>query len=277
MVSRLIDDFTSNTTATSETETDIQARMPRRIAYLRQIKKQLLKLSRLSPFNAVTTRQPGVAGINAVSGSPHYERSHRLGVRLLREGISHLAEDEQHYLAPTWHVYEAWCFVSLAQQLEQQLPDFQWKLKTKVTSADMILHGQNENAQIKLYSQLICPSLEITNRYGYCSTSRERRPDLVLEYSDGNGTRFICLDSKYTTSRGGILDSMASAHIYRDAIKQQNASPLCSLLLVPKNPHLALLSSKDYIGRHGVGCLPMANNSHTMNVVKTLLKHMTIH
>ncbi len=122
--------------------------MPRRIAYLTQIKKQLLKLLRLPPFvNAVTRTNAGVTGINAVSGSPHYDRGHRLGVRLLREAISHLADDEQHYLAPTWQVYESWCFVTLAQQLEQQLPEYQWQLKTGVVSADMILEGQNEEKE----------------------------------------------------------------------------------------------------------------------------------
>ena len=275
LVSSLIDAFSSCNTTTGETETDILTRMPRRIAYLIQIRKQLLKLSRLSPFDAVSRTRPGVAGINAVSGNPPYDRGHRLGVRLLREGISHLADEEQHYLAPTWQVYEAWCFVSLAQQLEKQLPDYQWELKTGVVSAEMIMEGRNENAQIRLYTQLVCPSLETRNRYGYYSTSRERRPDLVLEYSDRNGTRFICLDSKYTTSRSHILESMASAHIYRDAIKQQGAAPLCSLLLVPGNPDTALLSSEDYVSRNSVGCIPVADDSDAAKALLGLFTSLT--
>jgi hypothetical protein len=247
--------------------------MPRRIEYLTKIKKQLLKLSHLSPFNDVNRSQPGVAGINAVSGSPHYDRSHRLGVRLLRAGISRLADDERHYLAPTWLVYEAWCFVTLAQQLEQQLPEYRWDLKTGVVSADMILEGQREGVQIRLYTQLVCPSLENQNRYGYYSISRERRPDLVLEYSNEDCTKFICLDSKYTTSRSGILDSMASAHIYRDSIKQKGTAPLCSVLLVPGNPDADLLSSEDYVNRHSVGCVPMADDGDAASALMLLLEY----
>ena len=275
LTSHLIDEFSHEGTANSETETDVQARMPRRIEYLTQVKKQLLKLSRLSPFNAVSRSKPGVAGINAVSGSPHYDRSHRLGIRLLRQGVSQLADDEQHYLAPTWQVYEAWCFVTLAQQLEQQLPEYQWDLKTEVVSADMILEGLKEGSKIRLYTQLVCPSLENRNRYGYYSISRERRPDLVLEYSDENSTKFICLDSKYTTSRSGILDSMASAHIYRDSIKQYGAALLCSVLLVPGNPHAILLSSEDYVDRHSVGCIPMADDGDAARAIGRLLEYFS--
>ena len=123
-------------------------------------------------------------------------------------------------------------FVVLAQQLEQHLPEYQWRLRRDVVSADMILEGQKEEERLRLYTQLICPSLENQNRYGYYSISRERRPDLVLEYSDEDGTRFICLDSKYTSHRSGVLESMASAHIYKDSIKQQGAAaPRYSLLL----------------------------------------------
>lgn len=274
LISHLIDQFTHSNMSTSETETDIHTRMPRRIAYLIRVKKQLLKLSRLSPFNMVIRGQGGVAGINAISGNPLYNRGHSLGVRLLREGLSSLVDDEQHYLAPTWQVYEAWCFVALSRQLEQQLPEFQWAVKTGVASADMILEGQKGDEQIKLYTQLVCPSLENQNRYGYYSISRERRPDLVLEYSDGDGRRFICLDSKYTTSRSGILNAMASAHIYRDSIKQKGAAPLCSVLLVPGNPGTTLLSSKEYVNRYGVGCIPMANNDEAAKTMMVLLKYL---
>lgn len=271
LVSYLIDEFTRSSAVASDTETDIQARMPRRIAYLTQVEKQLLKLSRRSPFNAVSRTQAGVAGINSVSGSPPYDRGHRLGVRILREGISHLSEDEQHYLAPTWLIYEAWCFVTLAQQLEHQLPEYQWRLRTDVASADIILEGRKDEERLRLYTQLVCPSLEDQNRYGYYSISRERRPDLVLEYSDEEGTRFICLDSKYTSHKSGILESMASAHIYKDSIKQQGAATRYSLLLVPSNQQATLLSSEDYLNRHGVGCITLVNVGDAIKVTAALL------
>ncbi|WP_347332586.1 hypothetical protein [Marinimicrobium locisalis] len=70
------------------------------------------------PVKEASTRRSSATELNAVSGSPHYSMIHRLGVRLLRQGLSALADDEQHYLEPTWEIYEAWCFVALAQQLE---------------------------------------------------------------------------------------------------------------------------------------------------------------
>lgn len=275
LTTRLVAEFSRQGATNSETETDVQARMPRRIAYLNNIKKQLLKLSRLSPFNAISRVQPGVAGINAISGSPHYDRSYRLGMRLLREGVSGLADDEQHYLAPTWQVYEAWCFVSLARQLEQQLPEYHWELKTETQWADMILEGKHADSTIRLYTQLVCPALEQPNRYGYCSISRERRPDLVLEYADGEDTRFICLDSKYSASRSGILNAMASAHIYRDAIKHAETAPRYSLLLVPDSSAVSLLASDDYLKRHRVGCLPLVNDADAAQAIFRLLASLS--
>ena len=98
---------------------------------------------------------------------------------------------------------------------------------------------------------------------------------MVLEYSDGHGTRFVCLDSKYTTSRSGILESMASAHIYRDSIKRQGVSPLCSLLLVPNNEQAVLLSSKGYVDRHEVGCILIADDNDAAKTMTTLLGYFT--
>jgi hypothetical protein len=118
---------------------------------------------------------------------------------------------------------------------------------------------------------LVCPSLETLNCYGYCSTSRERRPDFVLEYTDSNRKAFICLDSKYITSRTGILDSMGSAHIYRDSIRWDSAPPICSLLLVPKNPAAVLLSTEEFIRRNDAGCLPMAESDDAGATISFLL------
>jgi hypothetical protein len=271
MVSVLYDEFSRCRALAGDTETDIRVRMPRRIAYLSLIKKRLLQLSRRAPFSLVSDRKPGVAAANAVSSSPHYDRSHRLGVRLLREGLSRIVADEQHYLAPTWQIYESWCFVVLAQQLEKQLPEYEWELDTSVVSADMILNGQKGKERIRLYAQLVCPSLETPNRYGYCSTSRERRPDFVLEYTGTDRKAYICLDSKYITSRTGILDSMGSAHIYRDSIKLGGAMPICSLLLVPKNPDAALLSTEEFIRRNDAGCITMVDSDDAGAAISFLL------
>ena len=271
LVDHLQDQFIHFQGAGSETETDLKAGMPRRIAYLSRLHKQLARIARRPPFSEVTHRHAGVAGINAVTGSPHYDRGHRLGVRILREGLSQLLDDEQHYLAPTWQIYESWCFVALARQLEGLLPDYQWHLKADIRSAEMILQGGKGDERIRLYTQMMCPSMENQNRYGYCSISRERRPDLVLEYLNGGQARYIALDSKYTTSRPGLLEAMASAHIYKDSLRLHGGEPDFSLLLAPGNPHANNISSAGYLGKHRVGCVVMQTMADAEGEVKRLI------
>ncbi|MFO7593221.1 MAG: DUF2357 domain-containing protein [Pseudomonadota bacterium] len=276
-VTDLIEWFSLYREKTSETETDIQSRMPRRIVWLSRVRKQLLRFTRQEPFRAVDHHHVDVAAINAIAGLPHYGRGHRLGVRILQEGISGISSDEHHYLVPTWQVYEAWCFVALAVQLEQQLPDYEWQLKSTIRSADLLLSGHKGGSQIHLYTQMVCPSLENPNRYGYYSISRERRPDIVLEYTDVDRTDFVCLDSKYTSHNRGILEAMASAHIYNDAVKHQGKSPVCSLLLVPNNQNTEKLETEQYIENHHVGCITLNNNNDAKKVLYDLLQRLTKH
>ena len=270
MMLNLLKQFSSFQDEEGETETAIQPRMARRLHSLQKVQQQLLRLSRKEPFASVDSQRAGIAGITAVTASPAYARSHQLGVRILREGISGLADDEQHYLAPTWQVYEAWCFVALARQLEKRLPDFEWQLDTAPVSADMILTGSKGAQRLRLYSQLVCPSLENKNRYGYTSISRERRPDIVFESSNGPSQRFICLDAKYRTSRSGVLDAMASAHIYRDSVKLEGKGPEYSFLLLPKCREIVHLSTEDYRERNRIGCLSLASQQESTGLTEML-------
>ena len=275
MTDGLLKVFSTYSSQVSETETDIQSRLPRRLAYLLSVRKQLLKIVRNEPFNRVSAISPGVAGLNSVSGLPHYDMTHRLGLQVLRQGISSLTEDERHYLPPTWHVFESWCFVRLAMGLEGRHPDFSWQLNGKPKSAEMLLEGNKGSTRIRLYSQLNCPALMRENRYGYCSISKNRIPDLVLEYFDEAGTRFVCLDSKYMVSRSSVLDAMASAHIYRDSIKCGGEGPALSLLVTPASSVVPELEAADYIENNSVGVFKLKDDqdvSWGLDFVWDLLK-----
>lgn len=276
LVEQLIQAFDQASFSRSATETDIQSRLSRKIDYLQSLKRSLKKISAREPFRSVRGRQSGVAGINAVSGSPHYARSHRMGVRILREGISKHDHDEQHYLAPTWQIYEVWCFVAVARELQRQLPGYQWTHARKQNSADMILEGAKGTSRVKLYGQLRCPSAESENCYGYTSISRERRPDLVLEYADAKSQGYICLDSKYSTTSQNVLEAMASAHIYRDSLRWQGRKPGLSLLLLPHTDDVPLLSARDYIDRHGVGCIKLGGSQDAVSLVESLLVSLKV-
>lgn len=110
--------------------------------------------------NNAPYKKPGVTGVNAVVGSPHYFQSHRLGVRILREALSKLAADGQHYISPTRQIYESWRFVVIAQRLEEVLPEYAWTMDCRAPVADTILAGRKGERKIKLYSQMKRPSME---------------------------------------------------------------------------------------------------------------------
>lgn len=277
LVDRLLSDFSSYKNNTSETKTDVISRMPRRLAYLVEVKKKLLKIVRNYPFDIVSlTSAAGVAGLNTVSGIPHYAMTHRLGTRILKTGISELTDSEQLYLPPTWHIYESWCFVELAQQLELRHPDFEWRLSDKMSYVDLVLEGQRGEEQIRLYSQMTCPSLASKNHYGYCSISRERKPDIVLEFINGESHRYICLDSKYRVSRFSILEAMESAHIYRDSIKWNNNAPVLSLLLTPSDHDASPLETHEYIEAYGVGCVRLKNREDAESLIDYVWSWLTL-
>lgn len=255
----------------SETETDLQVRLPRRIRFLKSIDKQLGRIARSEPFTSANMKKRGVADLNTVSGHPHYNMTYRAGIRLLRQGLSDMGGDEQHYLAPTWEIYEAWCFVAFAEALQSRYPHYEWQLEQTPVSADLILRGHSGSKRITLFYQMTCPSLETPNRYGYFSVTRERRPDMLLEIMEGEGRTFICLDSKYTASKARILDSMASSHIYRDSLRCIKRIPTLSLILVPANIHLPGLSATNYWRRNKVGCAVVAKTSDAENLLDMVI------
>lgn len=278
LVDRLMLEFLNCQGGVSETETDILSRMPRRLAYLVGVRKKLLKFARNHPLNLVslTTSSVGVAALNSVSGIPHYDLTYRLGVRILRKGVAGLTDTEQQYLPPTWYIYETWCFVVMAKQLELRFPDFRWCLRDRMSFADAVLEGQRDEERIRLYAQMTCPSLRGKNKYGYGSISRERKPDFVLEYVKVNLHRYICLDSKYRVSRPAILEAMESAHIYRDSIKWSGIPPVLSLLLTPSDHDASPLEEHEYIDAYGVGCVRLKNDQDARSLLDYVWRWLTL-
>lgn len=262
-------------TSVSETETDIRARLPRRGKYLAQLDRQLARIAASLPFAVANISKKSGAELNSVAGHPHYSQAHRMGIRLLRQGLSDLADDEQHALAPTWAIYEAWCFVALSHALKQLFPDLNWASKIEPTSADLVLSGSGNGITIQLYYQMNCRGMSKPNSYKYYSITGERRPDLVLEVTEQGMTRFICLDSKYSASRGRILDAMSSAHIYHDALRRNEDRAQLSLILVPANKELEELAHQDYWRKHGVGCYSMREMQDAQDLLDKLFTTLT--
>lgn len=270
LIRSLLSELQDLKVSVSETKTDLVVRLPRRIRFLQVIDKQLGRIARCDPFASANMHKRGVADFNAVSGHPHYNMTYRAGIRILRQGLSDIGADEQHYLAPTWEIYEAWCFVAFAEALQSRYPGYEWRLEQKPVSADLILKGRSGPKRIALFYQMTCPSLEKPNQYGYFSVTRERRPDMLLEIADGNQNRFICLDSKYSASKSRILDSMASAHIYQDSLRYKHSAPHLSIILVPANEDVAVLGELSYWRKNKVGCAKLAVSKDVDTLLGTL-------
>jgi hypothetical protein len=96
-------------------------------------------------------------------------------------------------------------------------------------------------------------------RFDCWSTSRERIPDIVLwrREAGGPGT-LVVLDAKYRAARANVLDAMATAHVYRDALRTGDLRPVASLLLVPAGGGAPWLEDPTWWTEHGVGIVPFA-------------------
>jgi len=245
-------------------------RLPRKIKFLKDSRKVLTKVLRREPFTSAGFDKGTVVGLNVVSGNPDYAFTHGTGVKLLKRGIADEFSSEMHYTPPTWQVYESWCFCILVESLKTLYPYFNWELKKNISNVDMLFEGFHEEDRIRLYSQLRCPSDEKTNNFGYCSISRERIPDYVLEIKINGKKSFICLDAKYKASRSRLLEAMASAHIYRDSVKLDGKPPQSVFLITPNVDNVANLVSAEYKQRNHVGCQRLSVEDDALSILREL-------
>lgn len=259
----------------SATRTSLKDRLVRRINYLSVIRRQLRLIADQIPFSAADSRQSYGMDFDSIAGHPHYQLTWRMGVRLLREGISGLSSDENHYLIPSWDIYEAWCFVALAEGLKRKFPCIKWHLSQH--SGRLTFRAKQNGLSVRLHSQksfraiLKRPSTDQDIPH---SISTMRRPDLVLEVTRSGMTQFICLDSKYTSRSKRILEEMASAHIYHDSLRWQRKRPVLSLLLVPCNNELAKLESESWWQEHHTGCFTLYNANGSSILLDRLWEHL---
>ncbi|HBL6941910.1 TPA: DUF2357 domain-containing protein [Morganella morganii] len=261
----------------SGTRTSLKERLTRRINHLTIIRKHLRNVAQQLPFSATNSGKSYGIDFDSVVGHPHYQLTWRMGVRLLRDGISGLVSDESHYLIPSWEIYEVWCFIALTNGLKRKFPYMKWNLLQH--SGRLTFRARHEGLNIKLHNQksfraiLHRPSMDPDVPH---SISGMRRPDLVLEVENSGMTQFICLDSKYTSRSKRILEEMASAHIYHDSLRWQRKRPVLSLLLVPRNEYLAELESESWWQAHQTGCFTMQSVESSSHLLDRLWAHLRI-
>jgi hypothetical protein len=85
----------------------------------------------------------------------------------------------------------------------------------------------------------------------------------VITVDDHGSRKMLVLDAKYRTSRINVLDAMRSSHLYQDALRWDEARPVCSLLLVPRGGGAPWLEVQEFHAAHHVGVQPLAPDTRS--------------
>jgi hypothetical protein len=242
----------------SETVSELAARLPRWRELLLAMRRRLQTCRRRVPFTEVRRSEITAAGLNAVSAHPLYSRAWRAGWLALRLGADGDSRGDLLPLAPTWGIYEAWCFLALACLLREQFPTYTWSCPEEPPArAQRCRVGEGPAGErLTLFFQ---PTFDCTSgaaREGFWSISRLRIPDIVLVRERKGARDFVIFDAKYRVTRASVLEAMASAHVYRDALRVGENKPELALLLVPAAGGAPWLEDGSFVSRHRVGIVP---------------------
>jgi len=246
-------------TRLSETRTELSARWPERNRVLTSLDRSLRMVSRRTPFSSVSRRELTSAGLNALRGHPLYARAHRLAWSILRHGAIGIDASERHQLTTSWEVFERWCFVEVCETVARMLDSEFLPADVRLYKGDRasytVAQG-NKRVEVRLQETFGAYRDETGDKM---SISRQRVPDITVRYwRNGALRRWIVLDAKYRVSRTNVLDAMASAHIYHDALRVQGRCPDLALLLVPAQPETTWLTDSNFILEHRVGVVDMS-------------------
>ncbi|MYE52092.1 MAG: hypothetical protein F4X81_11570 [Gammaproteobacteria bacterium] len=256
----------------SATRTSLGARWPRRREFLDRLVAQLRHFLCIPPLVDVKRHEISAAGLNAVSADPAYSNAYGSGWRILRRGAEGPPRAERMWISPTWEIYERWCFVQLCDAVRKAKPEYSWSvLRTNRWKATAALTGSgNGHRSIELLLQPKFPAGDQRPNIGFRSVSGSREPDIVLTRTEGDMRKWHVLDAKYRTGRSNVLEAMASAHIYRDALRWNGHRPESAVLLVPRAGDAEWLERPEFIERHRVGVCALGAEAD-LQVVTDLL------
>ena len=254
------------------TRTTLAARWPRRREFLDRLVARMDHFQRISPLADVKRREISAAGLNAVSADPAYSNAYGSGWRILRRGVEGPPSAERMWISPTWEIYERWCFVQLCDALREVKPEYRWsKPPTNRWRATAALRGSTSgNRSIELLLQPRFPAGDKGSNRGFRSVSGSREPDIVLTQTDGDVRKWFVLDAKYRTGRSNVLEAMASAHIYKDALRWNGRRSESAMLLVPRAGDAEWLERPEFIERHRVGVCALGTDADPKGVLDLL-------
>lgn len=253
----------------TETRTYFKTRWEKRRGYLQSFIADLQRTLSQDPFGAARRREISAAGLTAVAADPLYSRAHRIAGKILRPGLPDTEGESWTWMSPTWGVYEAWCFIRLAQVLRELLPELRWD-EPPMFERDRValVVGTGEDIRVQvLYQKTFASSGGAASRE-FASISKELRPDLAITIERSGVRRWLVLDAKYSHARDSILSAMASAHLYHDALRWGGVPPYRSLLLVPsRDAGLEWLCERTFQADNGVGVVPCRPDAGVANEV----------
>lgn len=261
----------------STTRTALAARWPRRREFLDRLMTRLRHFQRIPPLADVKRREISAAGLNAVSADPAYSNAYGSGWRILRRGAEGPPRAERMWISPTWEIYERWCFVQLCDAVREVKPEYSWsKLRTNKWKSTAALRGSTSgNRSIELLLQPRFPAGDRGPNAGFRSISGSREPDIVLTRTDGDMQKWYVLDAKYRSGRSNVLEAMASAHVYRDALRWNGRKPENAVLLVPRAGDAEWLEQPDFIEKHRVGVCALDTDTDAQGVLNLFFAHAT--
>ena len=231
-------------------------RAARRLAELRSLASRLDKLLIATPFTDVTNPGTSAAGLTQVAAQPNYGRAYRLGCRALALPVDGHDDADELHVNHSWGIYETWCYLAVLDSVRRVLGVIPQPCAARAVSAELAFAAAlPDGGALEVLFQAVFPSTSpAANRSGW-SISRERVPDIVLVARQGGRTRTLVLDAKWRSGRSNVLDAMASAHIYHDALRIAGIAPSPCLLLLPGEPSVAALEEPSFVDAHGVGAI----------------------
>lgn len=253
--------------------TELAVRWPERSRLLGRLERELRKLNRSPPFSTVSRREITTAGLNAISASPLYGRAHRLAWRILRAGIAGNEADELQWMSPSWEIYERWCFLQVVRVVARIYGVSEQEIDFHHSGEDSILAVVETGSEAyEIWLQDRFPAFSPNTTAGKYSISRQRHPDITIVRKTANGYshQWLCLDAKYRVSRQGVLDAMASAHIYHDSLRFNGQPPAVSLLLTPAPVQADWLMDADFISQEKVGVVSTNDLQTLTTIIETL-------
>jgi hypothetical protein len=183
-------------------------------------------------------------------------------------GIDGPPQTEDLWISPTWEIYERWCFVRLAKFLHVHCGS---AIKKAYVGRCLTLSASNPmGREFRLVLQAPFPAWDQPSASGFSSISGFRQPDIVLTVSNGSRRLCLVLDAKYRTSRDNLLDAMASAHLYHDALRVDRDRVCGALILVPKGGGARWLEDSQFQLNNRVGVFELSFDTSHASIEATI-------